>query len=103
MPLDRFFGITLDILNKPHLNMMKVFLMLTVNIIADFAGIAIFHNLYGVAIASLFTYYTGLIFGYIQLKKHLNFKLHDVLVVGFAGVKGMIEHMLHKQTKTKTA
>jgi O-antigen/teichoic acid export membrane protein len=100
MPLDRFFGITLDILNKPHLNMMKVFLMLTVNIIADFAGIAIFHNLYGVAIASLFTYYTGLIFGYIQLKKHLNFKLHDVLVVGFAGVKGMIEHMLHKQTKT---
>jgi Na+-driven multidrug efflux pump len=69
--MDRFFGITLDILNKPHLNMMKVFLMLTVNVIADFAGIAIFHSLYGVAIASLFTYYSGLIFGYIQLKKHL--------------------------------
>lgn len=103
MPMDRFFGITLDILNKPHLNMMKVFLMLTVNVIADFAGIAITHSLYGVAVASLFTYYTGLLFGYIQLKKHLKFSLRDVLVVGFGEVRGMIQHVLHKQAKTERA
>jgi O-antigen/teichoic acid export membrane protein len=103
MPMDRFFGITLDILNKPHLNMMKVFLMLTVNVIADFAGIAIFHSLYGVAIASLFTYYSGLIFGYIQLKKHLRFRLRNLFSVGFGEVKGMINHVLHKQAEKGTA
>ena len=99
MPIDRFFGITLDILNKPQLNMMKVFLMLTVNIVADFAGIAIFHNLYGVAIASLFTYYSGLIFGYIQLKKHLDFTLNDVLATGYREVIEMVRHLLEKRSK----
>jgi O-antigen/teichoic acid export membrane protein len=97
MPIDRFFGITLDVLNKPHLNMIKVFLMLGVNIVGDFAGIAIFHNLYGVAIASLFTYYTGLLFGYFQLKKHLNFTISDIFSLGFRELKDMISHILYKQ------
>ncbi|AMR32675.1 hypothetical protein A0256_15215 [Mucilaginibacter sp. PAMC 26640] len=102
MPIDRFFGITLDILNKPHLNMLKVFLMLTVNVIADFAGIAIFHNLYGVAIASLFTYYSGVIFGYLQLKKHLNFTLNDLFSLGYGQLKAMIGHLKNK-SKTQGA
>ncbi|RFZ84543.1 hypothetical protein DYU05_02690 [Mucilaginibacter terrenus] len=97
MPVDRFLGVTLDILNKPHLNMMKVFLMLTVNVVADFLGIAIFHDLYGVAIASLFTYYSGLIFGYVQLKKNLNFRFNDILSVGYGELKKMIQHLLHKK------
>lgn len=103
MPIDRFFGITLDILNKPQINMMKVFLMLSVNIVADFLGIAIFHNLYGVAIASLFTYYSGLIFGYVQLKKELDFTLRDVLSVGYKEVKSMIIHLIEKRSKTSNA
>jgi O-antigen/teichoic acid export membrane protein len=97
MPIDRFFGITLDVLNKPHLNMIKVFLMLGVNVAGDFIGIAIFHNLYGVAIASLFTYYTGLLFGYFQLKKHLNFTMFDILTLGYQQLKDVIIHLLNKR------
>ncbi|TFF39244.1 lipopolysaccharide biosynthesis protein [Mucilaginibacter psychrotolerans] len=101
MPIDRFFGITLDILNKPHLNMAKVFLMLIVNVIGDFAGIAIFHNLYGVAIASLFTYYTGVLFGYFTLKKHLDFSLNDLFSLGIDQLKEMKTNLFHKN-KPKT-
>lgn len=101
MPIDRFFGITLDILNKPHLNMLKVFLMLTINVIGDFAGIAIFHNLYGVAIASLFTYYSGVIFGYFALKTHLSFTLNDLFSLGYGQLKDMIVNLIQKR-KAKT-
>jgi len=103
MPIDRFFGITLDILNKPHLNMIKVFLMLAVNVTGDFLGIAIFHNLYGVAIASLFTYYTGVLFGYFQLKKHLDFSLNDLLTLGYSELKSMITNLLNKKKKATNA
>ncbi|MEN0054904.1 MAG: oligosaccharide flippase family protein [Mucilaginibacter sp.] len=83
LPIDRFFGITLDIIGKPQLNMIKVFIMLSVNVAADFAGIFIFHNLYGVAIASIFTFFSGAIFGYWSLKKHLNFSLGDIFKLGY--------------------
>ncbi|MBD1362232.1 oligosaccharide flippase family protein [Mucilaginibacter sp. ZT4R22] len=102
MPIDRFFGITLDILNKPHLNMTKVFLMLTINIVADFAGIAIFHNLYGVAIASLFTYYSGVLFGYFMLKKHLDFTLNDLFSLGYGQLKEMVSNLLAKRRSQST-
>lgn len=103
MPIDRFFGITLDILNKPHLNMMKVFMMLTINVIGDFAGIAIFHNLYGVAIASLFTYYSGVLFGYFQLKKHLKFTLDDIFSLGISQLKEMLANLRNKRSKSQNA
>ncbi|NVM63202.1 O-antigen/teichoic acid export membrane protein [Mucilaginibacter sp. SG538B] len=96
LPIDRFFGITLDIINKPHLNMIKVFLMLTVNIIGDFTGILIFHNLYAVAVASIFTFATGAIFGYWALKKHLQFKISDIFVLGYIELKELIGVVMGK-------
>jgi O-antigen/teichoic acid export membrane protein len=103
MPIDRFFGITLDVINKPHLNMIKVFLMLAVNVVADFAGIMIFHNLYGVAIASIFTFITGSLFGYWQLKKYLKFTITDIFIVGYKQLKYTIDHLLSKKTNINQA
>lgn len=97
IPIDRFFGVTLDIIGKPHLNMIKVILMLIVNITGDFIGIYLFHNLYGVAIASLFTFLTGAIFGYWQLKKHLNFTISDIFTLGYRELKEVVNHLLHKK------
>ncbi|MCO5935204.1 oligosaccharide flippase family protein [Mucilaginibacter sp. RB4R14] len=102
MPIDRFFGITLDIINKPHLNMLKVILMLIVNITGDFIGIFIFHSLYAVAIASLFTFFSGAIFGYWALKKHLHFTIRDMFSLGYAELKSIVSHLLEK-TKTEKA
>ncbi|WP_413667644.1 oligosaccharide flippase family protein [Mucilaginibacter sp. Mucisp86] len=96
LPIDRFFGITLDIINKPHLNMIKVFLMLTVNVIGDFTGILVFHSLYAVAIASIFTFFTGAIFGYWALKKNLQFKISDIFVLGYIELKELIGLVLSK-------
>ncbi|AYL95850.1 oligosaccharide flippase family protein [Mucilaginibacter celer] len=96
LPIDRFFGITLDIIGKPHLNMIKVFLMLTVNVVGDFTGIFIFHSLYAVAVASIFTFFSGAIFGYWALKKHLQFKISDIFVLGYIELKELIAVVLQK-------
>ncbi|WP_295673237.1 oligosaccharide flippase family protein [uncultured Mucilaginibacter sp.] len=90
LPIDRFFGISLDILNKPHLNMVKVILMLVVNIAGDFLGIYIFHNLYGVALSSIFTFLAGIIYGYWVLKRNLKFKIRDIFYLGIVETKLLI-------------
>ena len=100
VPIDKFFGITLDIIGKPHLNMIKVILMLIVNITGDFIGIYLFHNLYGVAIASLFTFLTGAIFGYWQLKKYLKFTITDIFTLGYQQLREVITSLLYKKAKT---
>jgi len=96
MPVDRFFGITLDMLNKPHINMTKVIIMLVVNVAGDFAGIFIFHNLYGVAIASIFTFLAGVIYGYWVLRKYLNFTMFGILKMGFVETKAIIVSFIVK-------
>src|SRR6185503_3037449 len=99
LPIDRFFGITLDILNKPHINMIKVLLMLSVNVIGDFIGIKLTHNLYGVAISSIFTFLTGIIYGYWVLKRNLNFTLRDILKLGFMEMRSLAEDFIAKQNR----
>jgi O-antigen/teichoic acid export membrane protein len=102
LPVDRFFGITLDILNKPHYNMIKVLLMLIVNVVGDFIGIYLTHNIYGVAISSIFTFLVGIIYGYWVLKKNLSFTIRDILKLGAVETK-IIAVDLIKKAKQKTA
>ncbi|WP_428331025.1 lipopolysaccharide biosynthesis protein [Mucilaginibacter sp.] len=102
LPVDRFFGITLDILNKPHINMIKVIIMLVVNVAGDFIGIYIFHNLYGVALSSIFTFLAGVIYGYWVLRKHLNFTMLGILKVGFIETKALAISFLKKYKERNT-
>jgi O-antigen/teichoic acid export membrane protein len=103
LPVDRFFGISLDILNKPHINMIKVILMLVVNVIGDFVGIYITHNLYGVALSSILTFLAGIIYGYWMLKKYLNFTMMDIFKSGVIETRliimGMIDRFRQKNNK----
>jgi O-antigen/teichoic acid export membrane protein len=96
MPVDRFFGITLDIIGRPKLNMIKVFLMLSINVIGDFVGIWLFHSLYAVAVASLFTFLSGVVFGFWALKKHLNFTMRDIFSLGYSQLKDVVINLLQK-------
>jgi O-antigen/teichoic acid export membrane protein len=86
-PLDRFLGVTLDIINKPSLNFIKVVLMLVVNIVFDVIAINTLNSIIGVALASFFTFTVGIVFGYYSLKKYLNFKLSDVWMSSIKEVK----------------
>jgi O-antigen/teichoic acid export membrane protein len=90
LPVDRFLGISLDILNKPKINMIKVILMLIVNVVGDFAGIYITHNIYGVALSSIFTFLVGILYGYWMLKKYLNFTLIDIFKSGVLEIKAVL-------------
>ncbi len=84
LPLDQFLGITLDILNKPHLNFLKTLIMLTVNVAGDIVGIFIFHNVISVAAASIFTFLAGIIFGHLMLSRYLKYSLADILSIGYS-------------------
>jgi O-antigen/teichoic acid export membrane protein len=96
LPADRFFGISLDILNLPKKNMTKVVLMLVVNVTCDFIGIYFFHSLYAVAIASIFTFLAGVFYGYWVLSKHLEFTLIDIIKIGFAETRLIAINLFNK-------
>jgi O-antigen/teichoic acid export membrane protein len=98
MPIDRFFGITLDILNKPHFNMIKVILMLAVNVVGDFIGIYLTHNIYGAALSSIFTFLVGIVYGYWVLKRHLHFKIRDIFKLGFSEILTITADILARIT-----
>lgn len=99
-PIDRFLGVTLDIIHQPRINFYKVLVMLATNIAFDFIGLHIFGNINGVAIATLFTFLSGVFFGYFWLKKYLDFTLLGFFTVGLEEIKIMIRQFV---AKTKTA
>jgi O-antigen/teichoic acid export membrane protein len=93
LPVDRFFGITLD--------MIKVILMLIVNVTFDFIGIFVFHNIYGVALGSIITFLAGVVYGYWAIKKHLDISMREIFVVGFTESKALIYSALKKRKLEK--
>lgn len=83
-PIDRFNGVTLDIINKPQANFKKVIVMLIATVITDLIGIYITHrSIYGVAFASPLTLIAGLIMGAFALKKEIKYTFLEVFTIGF--------------------
>ena len=98
-PIERFMGITIDIVNQPKMNLLKIFLMLTVNVIGDFIGIYFFGNIYGIALASLLPILVGMIFGFWILRKHLDFSILGILSTGVAEIKLLLQNRQSKKRK----
>lgn len=96
-PLDRFTGITLDIIHKPQLNFIKIIFSLIINIATDVIAVKMFNNIYGVAAASILTLLFGVCFGYITLNKYLPFKLNGVLRLGYSTSKTMVTDFIRKK------
>ena len=95
-PVDRFLGVTLDIIHKPRINFIKVLVMLATNIVFDFIGIYLFGNINGVALATLFTFLSGTLFGYYWLRKYLPITLKGIFQTGYDEIKKVIQNKLHK-------
>lgn len=98
MPLDRFLGISLDIMNKPALNFIKVMFMLAVNIAGDLIAIKYFHSINIVALSSLFTFMSGIFIGRFFLKKYLNFTFSGIFRRGVDLLKeyfGKLKNSFH--------
>lgn len=97
-PIDRFVGVALDVVNQPKLNLLKVFLMLAVNVIADVVALFLFHSIYAVALASIPTIAIGFGFGYVQLKKYLPLSLKSIMATGLEEIRVLILRLVGKQT-----
>lgn len=69
LPTDRMTGISLDALQRPAMNFKKVFVMATVNILADILAITLTHQLIWVAFASVLNVATGAILGWYMLAR----------------------------------
>jgi O-antigen/teichoic acid export membrane protein len=93
-PLDRFTGVALDVLNRPRLNLFKVLLMLTINVVGDWVGLRLCGNIYGAALASLPTLLAGFVFGYLLLKQSLPLTIGGILRAGLDEGRTLLRRQL---------
>jgi len=83
MPIDRFTGITLDIMNVPVRNFQKVMIMLVINIVGDMLAIKLIGECWAVAVGSIVTFLVGVILSTIFLKQKLDFSIGEILTLGY--------------------
>jgi O-antigen/teichoic acid export membrane protein len=82
-PADRFFALTLDIIHKPQINLIKIFVMLFINLVGDFVAVTFFKSIYAVAIVNVLPFMAAILIAYIPLNKHFKFSFKDIYVVGY--------------------
>lgn len=98
-PFDRFSGITLDIIHKPHLNLVKVGLCLGINVVTDLVGIGLTHNVYGAAAASIFTLLFAVAYGYYALRRYLPLTMPVLFAQGKADLRMARQRLQFKKRK----
>lgn len=81
-PLDRFFSLTLDVINKPQVNFYKILIMISSNLLADYVGILLFKSVFGIAWANLAPVLIAIVISYTYLNKLYKFSLLSILKVG---------------------
>jgi O-antigen/teichoic acid export membrane protein len=101
-PIDRFIGVTLDIIHKPRINFFKVLIMFVTNAVFDYVCLKVLGNINGIALGTLFTFIAGVAFGYYRLKKYLDFSIVGIFKTGYAELEWLIKSKL-KKTSTQSA
>jgi O-antigen/teichoic acid export membrane protein len=101
-PVERFMALTLDAINQPKVNMIKLIFMLAANVIGDFLGVWIFGNVYGVAFATILPILTGLVISYNWLQRYEKFNLWDVYKIGWLETQWLIKDSLAMVRKKKS-
>ncbi len=94
IPFDRLSGIALDVYGRPALNMIKVLLMLTVNIIGDLIVLSFGGGIAEVAAVSVGTFGSGIVLGYYFLRDKIQFSFSGIMSDGWTEVARIKERML---------
>lgn len=89
-PVDRFFAITLDVINKPKVNFYKLLVMLVVNLIADFIVVFYFKSVYGIAITNIFPTIVAIAISYYYIKKEIKIDFNNTFLIGFKEMRTFI-------------
>ncbi|MFA6125844.1 MAG: oligosaccharide flippase family protein [Bacteroidales bacterium] len=96
LPMDRFSGVALDAINKPNLNMIKVLIMATLNIVGDILVIHFWSSLPGVAICTVLNATAGVIAGNLLLHKELGTNFFKIFPYGWNYLKYLIAPFLKR-------
>jgi O-antigen/teichoic acid export membrane protein len=86
-PADRFFALTIDVINRPKINFYKLLVMFATNIVFNYIGLLIFPNAYGVTLTTFAPILVGLIVGYWAMNNWRKFSFWDTYVVGWRETK----------------
>jgi O-antigen/teichoic acid export membrane protein len=101
-PMDRFFSLTLDVINKPQVNFYKILIMLTANLIGDYIGILLLNSVFGIAWANLLPILIAIIISYVYLNRFYKFSIISILKVGFEESIILITQVYQSVFKSKT-
>lgn len=82
-PLDRFNGVTLDMMGLAHVNFYKNILKLILNAIFAVVLVLIFPDIISVALAMLLHIIFAIAYGYYVMKKHMDVHLKDLWHYGW--------------------
>tara|TARA_B110000091_G_scaffold212833_1_gene260511 strand:- start:1745 stop:3115 length:1371 start_codon:yes stop_codon:yes gene_type:complete len=100
LPIDRMTGIGLDSMNKPSINAIKVFVMVTANIIGDLIAIFVFKSLILVAVASIVFTLIGIWMGMYFLNKELTITYKGIFSSGINFYKTLFNKVTHNRFTT---
>lgn len=101
-PLERFLGVTLDIIGRPQFNLVKVVVALVVNVVADVVCIYFTRNIYGVAAASIITLLASTAYGYVVLRRYLPINFNGIPELAAEEVRGQLDGVLRRLRPAKT-
>jgi len=101
-PLERFLGVTLDIIGRPQLNLLKVILALAVNVVADIACIHFTRSIYGAAWASVFTLLASTAYGYFVLLRFIPINFSGVPELAATEIRGQLDAVLRRLRPVKS-
>lgn len=97
-PAERFFALTLDVIHKPKINFYKILVMLIVNLIGDYIGIAVFKSIYSIAIANLLPMIVSIAIAYITLNRYIKFDFFQIYVTGYKQIVSVIKLKLMRNS-----
>ena len=93
LPIDRMTGITLDSINKPNINALKVLFMVIANVIGDLIAVFIFKSLIFVAVSSIIFTVIGIWLGMYFLNKELSLQYKEIFSSGIKFYKSIISKL----------
>ncbi len=97
LPIDRMTGITLDSINKPQVNALKVLFMVMANIIGDMVAVFLFKSLILVAVSSILFTIAGIWLGMHFLDKELQLQYNHIFSNGISFYRNLVNKIMHKQ------
>ncbi len=90
LPLDRYLGLALDSLGKPHLNLIKVSLMVVVNVVGDGLALLLVGTVEAVAVVTVAMTLVGVVLGLVFINRSFVVRLSDLVREGWVQCRDLI-------------